>query len=462
VLVAGHQAKQLQQSGSRHPFIDLVCPQADPAAMIRFIAAALAVLALPGCSKAPEPPVDLGPIARDYLLLQLTIGEKEEGYIDAYYGPPEIQAQAKAEAPANGLPKLAERAADLRGRIAEAAPVGDTPEAKRARFLDAQLVAAQTRLRMLQGENLSFQDEAEGLFGVRPETPPLASFDPLIARIEAIVPGEGPLWRRIDEFNSRFDIPDGKLKAVMDAAIGECRKRTLAHFTLPESERFELALVTDKPWSGYNWYQGRYHSKIEINTDLPVRLDRPIDLGCHEGYPGHHVYNALMEQDLVDKRGWIEYTVYPLYSPQSLIAEGSANYGIELAFPGDEALAFARTVLAPLAGLPDRDIDRFLELDALTGKLVAARYTIAAQFLGGEIDESEAVALLQRYQLSSPERAAQSLEFVKTYRSYIINYGLGKDMVQRAVEAAGPTPQARWARMREILSTPTLPGDLIR
>lgn len=427
--------------------------------MIRILVAALAALALAACARSPQPAADLDVIARDYLLLQLTIGEKEEGYIDAYYGPPEIREQAEAEAVTNDLPQLSERVAALRERIAEAGPEEGSLEARRAAFLDAQLVAAQTRLRMMQGEVLSFQDEAEGLFGVRPDLPELASFDPLIARIDALVPGEGPLWQRIEAFRSRFNIPDDKLKAVMDAGIAECRRRTLAHFELPEGERFELELVTDKPWSGYNWYQGGFHSKIEINTDLPIRIERARDLGCHEGYPGHHVYNALLEQELVEGRGWIEYTVYPLYSPQSLLAEGSANYGIELAFPGDEGLAFDRDVLAPLAGLPTADLDRYLELNKLTADLRAAGYTIAARLLAGEIDETEAIALSQRYQLNSPERAAQTIDFAKTYRSYIINYGLGLDMVRADVEAAGDTA-AGWARMREILSTPTLPSDL--
>ena len=428
--------------------------------MIRYLVAALAAFALAACARTSQPAADLDAIARDYLLLQLTIGEKEEGYIDAYYGPPEIQAQAKAEAAANDLPKLAGRAAALRERIAAATPEEGSLEERRAKFLDAQLVAAQTRLRMMQGENLPFVEEAEGLFGVRPQTPELASFDPLIARIEALVPGEGPLWQRIDAFDNRFNIPADRLKPVMDAAIAECKKRTLAHIALPEGERFDLALVTDKPWSGYNYYQGGFHSKIEVNTDLPVRLDRAIDLGCHEGYPGHHVFNALMEQELVEKHGWLEYTVYPLYSPQSLIAEGSANFGIDLAFPGDDALKFDREVLAPLAGLPAADIDRYLELHKLTAQLRPAGYTIAAQLLSGAIDEDQAKALIQRYQLSSPERAAQSLRFTRTYRSYIINYGLGQDMVRKAVEAAGKTPDARWARMKAILSEPTLPSDL--
>jgi len=246
---------------------------------------------------------------------------------------------------------------------------------------------------------------------------------------------------------------------VMEASIAECRRRTLAHIAMPEGERFELALVTDKPWGGYNYYQGGFHSKIEINTDLPVRLDRALDLGCHEGYPGHHVASALIEQELVEKRGWLEYTVYPLYSPQSLLFEGSANYGVELAFPGDEALEFNREVLAPIAGLSAADIDRFLELNELTSQLRPAGYTIASQYLSGQIDEDEALALTQRYQLSSPERAAQSLDFTKTYRSYIINYGLGLDMVRAHVEAAGDM-DARWERMKQILSAPTLPSDL--
>ena len=427
--------------------------------MVKSLAAALAAMALVSCTQSNKPAEDLDAIARDYLLLQLTIGEKEEGYIDAYYGPPEVQAQAEAEAAASHLPKLAERAEKLRERIAAVVPEEDSLEAKRVSFLDAQLVAAQTRLRMMQGEKLSFQDEAEGLFGVRPETPPLASFDPLVERIGALVPGEGPLWQRIDAFKNRFDIPADKLEAVMEASIAECRRRTLAHIAMPEGERFELALVTDKPWGGYNYYQGGFHSKIEINTDLPVRLDRALDLGCHEGYPGHHVASALIEQELVEKRGWLEYTVYPLYSPQSLLFEGSANYGVELAFPGDEALEFNREVLAPIAGLSAADIDRFLELNELTSQLRPAGYTIASQYLSGQIDEDEALALTQRYQLSSPERAAQSLDFTKTYRSYIINYGLGLDMVRAHVEAAGDM-DARWERMKQILSAPTLPSDL--
>lgn len=427
--------------------------------------ACTAAAALAGCATLPAAtPDSLDRIADDYVLLQLAIGEKEDGYIDAYYGPAEFKTRATAEAPAASLPELEARAVALRVRaqgFSDDGQPGDSAEERRARFLAAQLTAARTRLKMLRGERLSFADEAEGLFGVRPDLVDLATLDAVLTELDALVPGAGPLWQRVDAFQNRLNLPADRIRPVMDAAIAECRRRTLDRMPLPAGERFDLALVTDKPWSGYNYYQGGYHSKIEINTDLPIRLDRAVDLGCHEGYPGHHAFNALIERDLVNGRGWQEFTVYPLYSPQSLIAEGSANYGIELAFPGAEQLAFETQVLAPLAGIPADGLADYARLRAAMQRLGAARYTISARYLAGEISADEAKALLQRYQLLSPERAAQSLRFTDTYRSYVINYGLGRDMVRAAIEAGGADSATRWQRMERLLAEPTLPADLV-
>lgn len=425
--------------------------------------AALWLGALSACATIPDRTDSLDAIAQDYVLLQLTIGEKEDGYIDAYYGDPAIKAEAEANAMGQSLPLLEARVAALQLRAQQFSDDGIdgvSLEERRARFLAAQLTAARTRIRMMRGEEMTFVEEAEGLFGVTPDLPPLESFDPVLAEIEGLVPGDAPLWQRLSDFQAKFDIPDDRLRAVSETAIAECKRRTLEYMDLPEGESFVLAFVTDKPWSGYNYYQGGYHSKIEINTDLPVRLNRAVDLGCHEGYPGHHAFNSLLEQTLVRGRGWVEFSVYPLYSPQSLIAEGSANYGIELAFPGDEQLKFETAVLAPLAGLPTEELATYRKLNEATQALGPARYTIASQYLAGTIKADEATALLQKYQLVSPERAAQSLKFIDTYRSYITNYGLGRDMVRESVEAAGPGQPERWARMTTILSEPTLPDDL--
>jgi hypothetical protein len=441
--------------------------------MFKVFVAVLSVGLLAACVTAPAtehaaPPAPaeaadpLDALAHDYVRLQLEVGEREEGYIDAYYGPPEWREAARANP--RTVEQLAAAAAELSSRAAAISVLADSPEARRLGFLIAQLTAAQTRLRMIRGERLSFADEARGLYGVAPEIRPLSDYDPIVARIEQLVPGSGPLADRVDAFQGRFVIPRDRLDAVMRAAIDECRRRTLQHIALPEGEHFTLEFVTGQSWSGYNWYQGNYRSLIQVNTDLPVRLGRAVDLGCHEGYPGHHAFNALLEQKLARGRRWVEYMVYPLYSPQSFIAEGSANYGIELAFPGRERLEFETRTLYPLAGLAtDRAAD-YLALQEAIQALSGARFTIARDYLEGRIDREQAIELTRRYQLVSRARAEQSLAFTDHYRAYVINYGLGREMVARFIEGIdrpAANEATRWARMQRILSEPTLPSDLV-
>ena len=426
---------------------------------MKWLRIVLACLCLAGCVSDRVQNDSLDEIAADYVQMTLEIGEREPGYVDAYYGPPEWQAAAKA-AP-RSLANLAKEADALAARanaidIAALQPI----EQRRRAFLLAQLKAAQTRLRMLQGEKLSFAEEAEGLFGVRPELKPLSAYDPVLDRINGLVYGRGPLSERVEAFQDRFTIPTDKLKPVFDAAIQECRRRTAAHIPLPPGEKFTMEFVTGKSWSGYNYYKGNSTSLIQINTDLPIRISRAVDLGCHEGYPGHHVLNALLEQKLTKERGWVEFSVYPLYSPQSLIAEGSANYGIDLAFPGDERLAYETEALYPLAGLPTRDARKYLELLEAMEDLQGARFTIAREYLEGRMNRRQAIEATQRYQLVSRKRAEQLIDFTDEYRTYVINYGLGQDMVRAHIEAAGATPEARWAAMERLLSEPTLPSDL--
>ena len=411
----------------------------------------------PASSDQPDAGAALDGVAKDYVALILEIGEREPGYVDAYYGPPEWAEAAKAN-PRTVL-QLIQGAATLTERL-NAIPTGDAAPvvAQRKAYLLAHISAASARLRMLSGETMSFADEAEALFGIRPELRPLSSYDPVLAEIDALLPGEGSLTDRVTAFKSHYIIPRDRLQVVFDAAIAECRRRTVAHIALPANEAFTLAFVGDKPWSGYNYYQGNSASKIEINADLPIYTERAIDLGCHEGYPGHHVYNALLEKTFVTDRGWVEMSVYPLYSPMSFVAEGSANYGIDLAFPGDEGTRFERDVLFPLAGLDPSTADKKAQLGALTRRLARAEYTIADDYLSGRVGREESIERLMKYTLATRERATQRLRFIDTYRSYIINYGLGRDVVQAWVERQGPD---RWRGMETLLASQILPVDLL-
>jgi hypothetical protein len=431
-----------------------------PVLLILATATSCATNSKPMATTSATASAALDDIAEAYVHLTLETGEHEPGYVDAYYGPAAWAEQAKAAK--RSLPDL-RAATDAHIQRAQAVETGSLTalEIRRKQLLIAQLTAATTRMAMIAGEKLAFDAEAEGLYALRPVLKPLGDYDPMLQRLEAVFPGDGPLWQRVDAFASTTAISPDKLQAVMHASIAECKRRTLEHIPLPADEKFTLELVTGQPWSGYNWYKGNATSVIQINTDLPVLMSRAVDLGCHEGYPGHHVLNMLLEQRLYKRRGWIEFTVYPLYSPMSLIAEGSANFGIELAFPGEEKLAFERDVLYPLAGLDPELAARDAQLQQARSELAGARLTIARDYLDGRIDRAEAVRLAQKYQLMSAERAEQSIAFTDRYRSYVINYGLGLELVRGYVDAAGETHEARWAAMERILSEPTIPADLL-
>ena len=249
-------------------------------------------------------------------------------------------------------PRSAPAAAALLDSL-RAVQLSDTTQlvALRKTYLARQLESLVARLDMLEGAKLGFDEESLALYGVAAPQGDEAHFQMVVSRLDTLLPGSGPVSARYTAWRKGFIVPAGKLDTVFKAAIAACRERTARHMELPPGETFTLEYVQGKPWTGYNWYQGNYKSLIQVNTDVPVFIDRALDVACHEGYPGHHVYNMMLEHALVRGRGWPEYQVYPLFSPQSLIAEGTANYGIDIAFPGRERQSFEREVLFPLAGL---------------------------------------------------------------------------------------------------------------
>jgi hypothetical protein len=402
---------------------------------------------------------DMSMLAEEYLFLELSMGWHDNGHVDAYFGPEAIQEDANATQ--LSLEQIEKRSMGLAEELAaRQSIVQDGDDMARIDGLLKRLVALQTRITLNKGQTLSFDDESRALFGTAAPDHDDAYFQVILDDIDVLVGGEGELADRVNEFQSQFTVPPERLADVFAAAIDECRRRTLLYIDLPDDESFSIEYVNDKPWSGYNWYQGNSQSLIQINTDLPIFISRAVDLGCHEGYPGHHTFNALLEKNLVVDNGWSEFSLYPLFSPQSLIAEGSGNYGIDLAFPGQERIDYEKEVLFPLAGLDASEADRYYELQTLLGRLNYAGNEAARDYLNGTIDRDEAVEWLIKYSLASRERAMQRTDFFDTYRSYVINYNLGKDMVREYVERDTDSAGERWAKFEHLLSSPMSPADL--
>jgi hypothetical protein len=424
-------------------------------------------LLLAGCAARRAAPAHkedpMKRIAESYVKLVLAVGQHDADYVDAYYGPPEWRAEAEARK--RPLPEIRTEAETLISELAAHSPAAGEEEIGRLRhqYLQRQLQAMVARVDLLAGGKMTFDEESKALYDAVAPTQGAAHFQEILDRLEKAVPGDGPLAARVEAFRQRFVIPRDRLDRVFQAAIDECRRRTLQHVELPPGESFVVEYVTGKSWSGYNWYKGGFHSLIQVNTDLPIFIDRAVDLACHEGYPGHHVYNTLLEKHLVRDRGWVELTAYPLFSPQSLIAEGTANFGIEVAFPSEERTAFERETLYPLAGLDPGKAARYAEVQRLLQGLTYAGNEAARRYLNGETSRQDAEAWLVRYGLMSPERAAQRVRFIDQYRSYVINYNLGQDLVRQYIEKRGGTadhPEKRWREFANLISSPRLPSGL--
>lgn len=412
-----------------------------------------------------EKQVDINQLAKKYVRLALNIGQYDESFVDAYYGPDSLKPTGKVLSvfPKDSLLKATDELLSAFKEIMN----GNAPDSvkNRAGWISDQLISFGRRIRIFSGEYGSFDAESKDLFGVAAPVYDEHHYKELVNKLDHMLPGKGSIPDRFQALANKFIIPKAKLDTVFKAAIAESRKRTKQHYQLPANESFTLEYVNNKPWNGYNWYKGNYTSLIQINTDINIFIDRAIDVGSHESYPGHHVYNMLLEKNLYHDKGLVEISMYPLFSPQSLIAEGAANYGIDVVFPGDDKTKFAKEVLLPLAGLDTTGISLYIKAMSIKGELNYARNEAARGIINKTMTEDEALRWLKEYALFNDETAAKSIKFINANRSYVINYNYGQDLVRSYVESrikTDPSPDNRWKVFGELMSQEVRIGDLMK
>jgi hypothetical protein len=435
-----------------------------PVAVVLVILLAISILPQRKVSPSEN---SMNKIAESYVKLVLNTGQIDDGYVEAYYGPDEWKPKELTETEKKNFPlkELKKEAENLLEKL-EKVKDEQTSELEKLRwnYLFAQIKSVAARIEMLGGKKMSFDEESEALYNAKAPRHNKEYFENIRRKLDSLLPGDKNITEKLESFRQNFIIPKDKIGPVFKAAIAEGRKRTLKHIELPAGENFSVEYVTNKPWSAYNWYKGNAYSLIQVNTEQAIYIDGAIVIACHEGYPGHHVYNALLEQRLVKGRGWMEFCVYPLYSPPSLIAEGSANYGIEMAFPEKERIEFEKSTLWPLAGLDTSQIEKYYAVLSLTSKLDYATNEAARNYIDGKFTKAEAVEWLKEYSLLSDDRAERMFSFIEHYRSYVINYNLGLDIVRSyiAKKTGTKADSERWKTFEFLISTPQTPGELLK
>src|SRR4051812_8429979 len=310
----------------------------------------------------------------------------------------------------------------------------------------------------MSGEPVGFVDEVAAYFQVDVELGDPAAYAAAHAELEVLLPGEGSLADRFAAHRRREECPPDRLEEAVLALSSALRDRVRTDYGLPAPETVPYGVVAAQPWSGFNYYEGEFRSRVAINADLPHRLAQLPHLVAHESYPGHHTEHCRKELGLVGKEGRVEHTVFLVNTPECLMAEGLADLGIE-ATVADGWGPWAAEILADLG----------LRLDGqLAGRVAAAaaplgrvRQDAAILLHDRGADADEVVAYLQRWSLVSAERAQQQLRFLThpLWRAYISTYVEGFTLLSRWL-AARPGGQSVADRFVRLLDEPLTPAAL--
>lgn len=390
------------------------------------------------------------PLVERYVRLGLGLGRHLDGLVDAYYGPPAWKAEAAAGDP-TPLPALVADAARLVADIDGGA--GPEVDGRRRAWLRAQVVGLHTVGRSLAGEPLSYLDEVESSYGVRPE--PVAEDDLTAAhrRLAEALPGDGPLRDRVIAWREAHTIPPDRLEEAVRTLAEDFADRTRRTWGLPDGEHVEWVLETDKPWSGFNYYLGDLRSRVAINVDLPVQSLVLGHLVAHEAYPGHHTEHCRKEVGLVRQRQQLEEAIFLVGTPQCLLAEGLADAALET-LVGEHTEAALKPLFDELHLRYDAD-----EAAAVRGALASvgkARGNLALMLHHEGRSADEVVAWAERFLLLPRARAEKQVAFISdpTWRAYIFCYTEGVERC-RAFVAGDP------ARFETLLTEQLLPSDLV-
>ena len=380
-----------------------------------------------------------------YLLLGLRLGKLIPGLVDAYYGPAELSMRVDGDG-ATDPRALAAEAGELLGELD-----GAIEERERAGWLRSQLVGLETVARQLAGDEISYVDEVERCYGVRPAPFPEGEFARAHEALDEVLPGDGPVKERYQAWEAAQVVEPDALLPVFELLNAELRSRTLDLFELPAGESVELELVQDEPWLAFNYYLGGLRSRVAFNIDLPWRSTDLLDVVAHELYPGHHTEHAVKEALLVRGRGQLEESAL-VGTPQSLVTEAIATVAAEIV-AGEGIDELSARLLRPLGVPYDPMVAAVVRAQSETLGYIPNNAALMLHAQGLSLDEVREYA--RRWSLRTDERVEKGLQFLtdETWRAYVFCYTEGLRLGRRFVDGDP-------ARFRRLLTEQLVPSDL--
>ena len=397
--------------------------------------------------------MDATTVIREYLLLGLRFDRIEEGYVDSYTGDPALRAVVGAEPP----PDPAELARQATRLIAEL-PGADGLDGQRADYIAAHLRALSSAGRKFAGEDIGFVQEVHDYFDVDIVKGDPDKYREAHRKLDEALGGTGDLAERMQSYRSGEEIPPERLEECIHAFSSALRDKVRADFPLPDAETINYEIVTDKPWSGFNYYEGDYRSTVAVNADLKQQMSGLPRLVAHESYPGHHTEHCRKEFGLVAGKNQTEQTIFLVNTPQCLMAEGLADLALYAAI-GPDWGQWATEIYADL-GLRF-DGERAVAVSNAAAALADVRQDAALMLHDEHRDVDDVVAFLQRWQLTSDARARQSLRFLSSplWRAYTSTYVEGYRLLRAWLDAR-PADVTLIERFGRLLDEPLVPSAL--
>jgi hypothetical protein len=397
--------------------------------------------------------MDATTLIREYLLLGLRFDRVEEGYVDSFTGDPELRRAVESE-PSPDPADLARQAQ----RLLAAVPQAEGLEAQRGDYLAAHLKALACAGRKFAGEDVGFVEEVREYFDVDIVKGDPEKYREAHRKLDAALGGSGALTDRLQVHRTSEEIPPEHLEECIHAFSSALRDRVRADYPLPEAETIVYEIVSDKPWSGFNYYQGDYRSTVAVNADLKQQMSNLPRLVAHESYPGHHTEHCRKEAGLVERDGQSEQTIFLVNTPQCLMAEGLADLALHAAI-GPEWGAWASEIYADL-GLRF-DGERAQAISEASAALADVRQDAALMLHDEHRDVDDVAAFLQRWLLTTEVRARQSLRFLSSplWRAYTSTYVEGYRLLRGWLDAR-PAEVTLTERFGRLLDEPLIPSSL--
>jgi hypothetical protein len=401
--------------------------------------------------------VKISKFGEDFLLLALRIDKHIKGYVDFYFGPEKLRQIVNHEsitAPnimLNDCKTLQENLF-VQGY-----------DKNRERYLDKNLLAMKTSIEDLLGFKIPFKEKFFRLYDVELQPINESELDNLIEDIDEVYKGDGSLDERMKVLREKRTVPEDKVYPLFIQALSITKMKSKELFgdILPKEERILIELVDDHndnkaKWACYNWYQGNFCSRIEINPKYNMYWTAFLPVAAHEGYPGHHTNFVLIEQHLYQALNHFEQSILLIKSPKLVICEGIADLAVNVLFSYREQAEISLQFCLN-KGKKD-NVENLTNQNRVKANISLFWYNLAYHGLFDGWSEERLMKYGATFEILSHKdiKNIVKLIFDPLYSTKALLYNLGSKLIMNKY---GEFPTVK--NFQNILLNPFLPSDLV-